>query len=66
MTQPTPKNAGVLRKLYTLLGIVALVLGVLSTGWLIVMVDQWLVPWSSLAVMAPPGAPPPGAPPAAH
>lgn len=36
------------------LGLIAIVLGILSTFWLIGMVDQWLIPWSSLALTAPP------------
>lgn len=36
------------------LGLIAVVLGILSTFWLIGMVDQWLIPWSSLALTAPP------------
>lgn len=42
------------RAAFTAIGIVAVTLGVLSTGWLIGMVDQWLIPWSSLAITAPP------------
>lgn len=60
-TANTPRRAGgILRTLFTLMGIASLVLGVLSTGWLALMAGQWALPWSSLAVMAPPGGPPPG------
>ena len=40
--------------LFALFGAVALVLGVLSTGWMAAMVRQAFVPWSSLAILAPP------------
>ncbi len=40
--------------LYRGLGLVAFVLGVLSTGWLVLMAGQWAMPWSSLAITAPP------------
>lgn len=53
----TPQGAGGLATtLFTALGVVALVLGVLSTGWLIGMIGEWLIPWSSLALTAPPPA----------
>jgi len=45
------------RHLFTALGIVSLFLGITSTGWLVLIVDQWALPWKSLAVMAPPPAP---------
>lgn len=52
-------NAGFLcrmgRGLFFALGIVAFVLGVLSTGWMVLMMRQWAVPWSSLSITAPPG-----------
>jgi len=35
------------------LGLVALLLGLLSDLWLIGMIDQWLIPWSSLRITAP-------------
>jgi len=35
------------------LGFVALLLGILSDGWMIGMIDQWLIPWSSLRITAP-------------
>lgn len=47
-------NAGWGNSLLLALGFVAVVLGVLSTGWLIGMAGQWLIPWSSLALTAPP------------
>jgi hypothetical protein len=40
----------VTRLLMTLLAPLAIALGVLSTGWLIGMVHQWLIPWSSFAI----------------
>jgi|GEM_PF-1284200 len=48
------RSAGFGRAAFTALGVAAVVLGILSTGWLIGMVDQWLIPWSSLALTAPP------------
>jgi len=42
------------RSAFHALGAVALILGILSTGWLVGMVDQWLIPWSSLSLTAPP------------
>ncbi len=39
---------------FTALGVVAMILGILSTGWLIGMADQWLIPWQSMAVLTPP------------
>ncbi len=45
------------RYAFTLLGVTALILGIISTGWLVLMVRQWAMPWSSLSVLAPPGAP---------
>jgi hypothetical protein len=41
-------------KAIALLGVIALVIGGASTLWMIGMVHQWLIPWSSLAVLAPP------------
>jgi len=61
MTQPHDRSATLARHLFTALGLLSLVLGILSTGWLALMAGQWALPWSSLAVMAPPShsAPPP-------
>lgn len=59
MTESNLKKPGLFRKLFTLLGIISLILGVLSTGWLVLMTKQWLVPWSSLSIMEPPGVLPP-------
>ena len=51
----TPNPAGgTATTLFTLLGFAALVLGILSTGWLVGMAREWLISWSSLAVTAPP------------
>jgi hypothetical protein len=36
------------------LGVFSVVVGGISTLWLIGMVHQWLIPWSSLAILAPP------------
>jgi hypothetical protein len=59
MTAEKNRRNGFLRNAYTALGIVSLFLGITSTGWLVLMVKQWALPWSSLSAMAPPGAPPP-------
>lgn len=40
--------------LMTLLGVLAVIFGVASTGWLIGMVHQWLIPWSSFAIFLQP------------
>jgi len=61
MTVQTKPTGKILRGLFTALGIAALVLGVLSTTWLVALTKQWLLPWSSLSVLAPP-KPPPAAP----
>jgi hypothetical protein len=56
---PSPKaRAGILRRAYAAYGLICLVLGILSTGWLVLMAHEWILPWKSLAVMAPPGARP--------
>lgn len=34
-----------------LIGYIAVILGILSTGWLILMINQWLLPWSSLGIL---------------
>jgi hypothetical protein len=34
--------------------VVALFLGVTSTFWMIGMIGEWAIPWSSLAILAPP------------
>jgi hypothetical protein len=31
----------------------ALVLGVISTGWMVAVVNQWLLPWSTFAIFLP-------------
>jgi len=50
----TPGPATRCAACFTALGVLAVLLGVLSTGWLIGMIDQWLIPWGSLAITAPP------------
>lgn len=35
--------------------IVAFFLGVTSTFWMIGMIKEWAITWSSLAILAPPG-----------
>jgi hypothetical protein len=37
-----------------ILAVISIVFGVTSTGWMIGMIDQWLIPWSSLAIIAHP------------
>jgi hypothetical protein len=36
------------------LAFAALLLGTISTGWLIGAVNQWLIPWNSFRVFVPP------------
>jgi hypothetical protein len=62
MTQETASAGPLARLLFTVLGVVSIVLGVLSTGWLVLMIHQWAMPWSSLAITMPPGAHMPGPP----
>ena len=52
--ETNPAQGGIGRSLYRALGILALVLWILSTGWLVLMAGQWAIPWSSLAITAPP------------
>lgn len=40
--------------LLAIYAVIALFLGVTSTVWMIGMINQWLIPWSSLAILAPP------------
>jgi hypothetical protein len=40
--------------LMNILAIISIVFGVTSTGWMIGMIHQWLIPWSSLAIIAHP------------
>ena len=47
-------GAGVGRVLLTVYAVVALFLGVTSTFWMIGLINHWAVPWSSLAILAPP------------
>jgi len=42
------------RSLMIVYAVVALFLGVTSTFWMIGMINQWAIPWSSLSVLAPP------------
>lgn len=39
------------REAINFIGYVAVILGILSTGWLILMINQWLLPWSSLGIL---------------
>ena len=41
------------RAALTLLAALALFLGVTSTGWMIAVVNQWLLPWSSFKIFLP-------------
>ena len=50
---PARKKA---RILMGVLAFLAILFGVTSTGWMLGMIHQWLIPWSSLAVL---GHPPP-------
>ena len=40
--------------LLAIYAVLALFLAVTSTLWMIGMINQWLIPWSSLALLAPP------------
>jgi hypothetical protein len=42
------------QSLLGLFAVVALILGATSTIWMIGLVNQWAIPWSSLAILAPP------------
>ena len=42
------------KPLLALFAAIALFLGITSTFWMIGMVNQWAIPWSSLAILAPP------------
>ena len=35
------------------LGVIAVILGVTADLWYLGMIDQWLIPWSSLRLLAP-------------
>ncbi len=52
-TSPS-KPAPVSRGLMAVYAIAALFLGVTSTFWMIGMINQWAIPWSSLSILAPP------------
>lgn len=41
------------RRLTVFLAIFALFLGVTSTGWMIAVVNQWALPWSTFKVFLP-------------
>ena len=41
------------RRALAALGALALALGVVSTGWMIAAVNQWLLPWSTFAIFLP-------------
>lgn len=43
-------GAGFAHRSMQVLAVLAIVLGILSTGWLIGMLHQWLIPWSSFSV----------------
>ena len=38
-------------RLIAIYAVVALFLGVTSTGWMLGMIGQWAIPWSSLAIL---------------
>jgi hypothetical protein len=40
--------------LMNILAVISIIFGVTSTGWMIGMIHQWLIPWSSLAIIAHP------------
>lgn len=46
------ESCRVIRRCYSVLGVIALITGTISTLWLILMINQWLVPWSSLRIIA--------------
>lgn len=41
------------RRMMAAMAALALLLGVVSTGWMIAVVNQWLLPWSSFAIFLP-------------
>ncbi|WP_157801300.1 hypothetical protein [Sphingobium sp. LB126] len=41
------------RRAMVALAVLSLFLGVTSTGWLLAVVDQWLLPWSTFKVFLP-------------
>lgn len=41
------------RRAMAALGAIALVLGIASTGWMLAVVNQWLLPWSTFAIFLP-------------
>lgn len=41
------------RKALAGLGALAILLGIASTGWMIAVVNQWLLPWSTFAIFLP-------------
>jgi hypothetical protein len=53
-SQPPFAAGGGMRRLMLILLVLALVFGATSTGWLIGMIRQWLIPWSSFAIFLQP------------
>ncbi|MBN8829286.1 MAG: hypothetical protein J0G94_01350 [Sphingomonadales bacterium] len=41
------------RRAMIALAVLALVLGVTSTGWMVAVVNQWLLPWSTFRIFLP-------------
>lgn len=41
------------RRLMAALAGTAILLGLASTGWMLAVVNQWLLPWSSFAIFLP-------------
>ena len=41
-------------RLMAIYAVVALFLGVTSTFWMIGLINQWAIPWSSLSILAAP------------
>lgn len=44
------------RRAIALLAGLALILGVTSTGWMVAVTKEWLLPWSSFKIFLPAGA----------
>jgi hypothetical protein len=51
---PVMANTQTSHRLMALFAIVALFLGATSTFWMIGLINQWAIPWRSLAILAPP------------
>lgn len=41
------------RKAMVVIAVLSLILGVISTGWMLGAVRQWLIPWKSFAIFLP-------------